>query len=178
MFVQISDENVHHVRELMDEVFGTEQFCAVVTVQQRPEAQADALLASVADYLLWYAKDKSRVKYHPLFLPKERGGTGSGEYSWVELPDGERRRLTKEESDNTGMLTERARFFIPDNLTSADISSTGTLRVSNTTGVLLSRRVAIGKLRKRVWIDSASENRLSHSRRSLLGTSGISTIFR
>ena len=28
IFVQISDENLHHVREVMDEVFGAENFCA------------------------------------------------------------------------------------------------------------------------------------------------------
>jgi adenine-specific DNA-methyltransferase len=125
VFVQISDENLHHVRELMDEIFGEEQICAVIPFN-KTGGQADALLPSIADYLLWYARDKQHVKYNQLFLQKERGGTGSGEYSWVELPGGERRRLTKEESDNTGLLPEGARFFIPDNLTSADVSSTGT----------------------------------------------------
>jgi adenine-specific DNA-methyltransferase len=125
VFVQISDENLHHVRELMDEVFGHGHFCGVIPFS-KTGGQADARLPSVADYLLWYAKDKEHVKYHQLFLAKERGGTGSGEYSWVELPDGTRRRLTKEESDNTSLLPNGARFFIPDNLTSADVSSTGT----------------------------------------------------
>jgi adenine-specific DNA-methyltransferase len=125
VFVQISDENLHHVRELMDEVFGHGHFCGVIPFS-KTGGQADARLPSVADYLLWYAKDKEHVKYHQLFLAKERGGTGSGEYSWVELPDGTRRRLTKEESDNTSLLPSGARFFIPDNLTSADVSATGT----------------------------------------------------
>jgi len=125
VFVQISDENLHHVRELMDEVFGRDHFCGVIPFS-KTGGQADALLSSVADYLLWYAKDRERVKYHQLFLGKERGGTGSGEYSWVEFPDGTRRRLTKDESDNTSLLPNGAKFFIPDNLTSADVSSTGT----------------------------------------------------
>src|SRR5207237_8022397 len=31
VFVQISDENVHHVREVMDEVFGADNACGVVS---------------------------------------------------------------------------------------------------------------------------------------------------
>jgi adenine-specific DNA-methyltransferase len=118
VFVQISDENVHHVREVMDEVFGAENFLSLVSFS-KTGGQSASTLPSVADYLLWYARDLTRVKYRPLFDRKERGGTGSGEYSWVELPDGQRRRLTAAESDNTSLLAPGARFFIPDNLTSA-----------------------------------------------------------
>jgi hypothetical protein len=53
-------------------------------------------------------------------------GTGSGENSWVDLPDGTRRRLTKQESDDPSLLPDGHRFFIPDNLTSADVTATGT----------------------------------------------------
>lgn len=34
-FVQISDENVHHVREIMDEVFGNENFIAMITFRKK-----------------------------------------------------------------------------------------------------------------------------------------------
>jgi len=125
IFVQISDENIHHVREILDEVFGAKNFCGQIPFS-KTGGQADLRLASVADYLLWYAKDRSSVKYRQLFLNKERGGTGSGEYSWVDLPNGERRRITKDENDDTGLLPPGAKFFIPDNLTSADVTSTGT----------------------------------------------------
>jgi adenine-specific DNA-methyltransferase len=127
VFLQISDENVHHVRELMDEIYGAENFCALIPFS-KTGGQADALLSSVADYLLWYAKNKEQVKYRQVFLPKERGGTGSGEYSWIELPNGERRRLTKPESDDPSQLPHGSRFFIPDNLTSADVTATGTFQ--------------------------------------------------
>ncbi len=125
IFVQISDENVHHVRELMDEVYGAKNFCALIPFS-KTGGQADSLIASVADYLLWYARDTAKLRSKLLFSAKERGGTGSGEYSWIDLPDGTRRRLTKDESDDTALLPTGARFFIPDNLTSADVTATGT----------------------------------------------------
>jgi adenine-specific DNA-methyltransferase len=117
IFVQISDENVHHVRELMDEVFGAENFVNIITFA-KTSSQSATLLPSVSDYLLWYARDKEQIKYRALYEAKERGGTGSGDYSWVELPDGTRRRLTKDESDSPALLPEGCRFMIPDNLTS------------------------------------------------------------
>jgi adenine-specific DNA-methyltransferase len=78
VFVQISDENLHHVREVMDEVFGAENACAVITFE-KTGAQPSDLLPGVADYLLWYARDAKRLKYNQLFLRKEQGvGEGSG----------------------------------------------------------------------------------------------------
>ena len=55
IFVQISDENLHHVRELMDEVFGAENCCGVITFKKTSSASGN-LLAAVGDYLLWYAR--------------------------------------------------------------------------------------------------------------------------
>jgi adenine-specific DNA-methyltransferase len=127
IFVQISDENLHHVREVMDEVFGAENFVSVITFA-KTSSQTTALLPSVSDYLLWFARDKERLKYHQLYQPKERGGTGSGEYSWVELPDGTRRRLTRAESDNPDELLPGSRFFIPGDLTSARPAQGGDLK--------------------------------------------------
>ncbi len=117
IFVQISDENLHHVRELMDEVFGVRNVVAAIPFK-KTAGQSSELLAGVADYILWYARDATRTKYRQLYLLKDRGSTGSGEYSWVELPNGTRRRLTRAESDDVSLLPPGYRFFIPDNLTS------------------------------------------------------------
>src|SRR6202158_2644566 len=62
IFVQIGDENVHRVRALMDEVFGDENFVRLVTFV-KPTGQTENLLASVSDYILWYARDRDKVKY-------------------------------------------------------------------------------------------------------------------
>jgi adenine-specific DNA-methyltransferase len=75
IFVQISDENVHHVRELMDEVFGSEQFVSAIAFKKTAGAGSPAIgtdvLASVADYLLWYCKDIERAKYNQLYQSKD-----------------------------------------------------------------------------------------------------------
>jgi adenine-specific DNA-methyltransferase len=91
IFVQINDENLHLVRCLLDEVFGRENFVAVITVVKR-SAQPSEVLPSIADYLLWYAKQKSQIKYRQLLLPKS-GTQLPSSYTWEELPDGQTRRL-------------------------------------------------------------------------------------
>jgi adenine-specific DNA-methyltransferase len=115
VFVQISDDNLHHVREVMDEAFGTANFIAVITVKKTTSASSD-LLAGVSDYLIWFARDKLKLKYNQLFLSKELGKIGASQYSWVEEPSGTRRPLAAgeslEEASNIG------RLFCHDNLTS------------------------------------------------------------
>lgn len=85
VFVQISDENVHHLREVMDEVFGEENFVALITFKKRTSATAD-YLGEVNDYLLWYGKDYTRLKYRQLFERKLAGGENVEHYSWIEDP--------------------------------------------------------------------------------------------
>lgn len=91
VFVQISDENVHHVRELMDEVFGSKNFCATI-VFKKTSAQTSQKIALVSDYILWYAKDKNLVKYRQLY--EQKFSEDDVNYSWIEYPDGKRARLS------------------------------------------------------------------------------------
>jgi len=95
VFVQISDENVHHVREIMDEVFGIENFVSLITIQ-KTSAQTTDLLPPVSDYLIWYSKEVSKVKYRQLFEEKEPGD--DPDYTGIEFPDGERKTLKIEEA--------------------------------------------------------------------------------
>ena len=87
VFVQISDENVHHIRELMDEVFAPENFVAEIVFTKTSSASGDEL-SSVADLLLWYAKDRPRLTYRQLYLTKAPGAAGATQYTWGQLPDG------------------------------------------------------------------------------------------
>jgi adenine-specific DNA-methyltransferase len=87
VFVQIGDENVHLVRGLMDEVFGSENFCVEITYAKTTSATTE-LLAGTTDYILWYAKARAHVKYRQLYLGKEAGSTGATKYTNLLLDDG------------------------------------------------------------------------------------------
>ena len=62
IFVQIGDENVHRVRALMDEVFGDENFIIQVFFKTTSNL-GGSFAGGSGDYLLWYAKSKSRTKH-------------------------------------------------------------------------------------------------------------------
>lgn len=115
VFVQISDENLHHVREIMDEVFGAVNLVSVITIV-KTSAQEDLLLPSVCDYLLWYAKDKSSVKYNKMWVSKD-GDAGSAEYNRIDVR-GQRRRMTTEEQDDLESLPVGVRIYRQDNIVS------------------------------------------------------------
>jgi adenine-specific DNA-methyltransferase len=129
VFVQISDENVHHVRELLDEVFDQENFCGVIPFRKTsgansPVARVD-VVASVADYILWYARDRERLKYRQLYSAKQAGGEGSAQYTWVEFQGSEPRSLTTEErGDLDGVIARGGRLLRPDTLSSMGYSQT------------------------------------------------------
>ena len=118
-FVQISDENVHLVRSLMDEVFGSRHFVCLINYRTT-SGTGERLLESVCDYLIWYAKDVDQLKnkYRPLYLEKELLGQGGTAYNRVELPDGQRRTLTNEDRLRPDLLPKGSKIYRLDNLTS------------------------------------------------------------
>ncbi|MGF1988900.1 MAG: site-specific DNA-methyltransferase [Nostoc sp. ZfuVER08] len=88
IFVQIGDTNVHRVRCLMDEVFGCDNFCMEI-VLMKASSQSSKLLPGVNDFLLWYAKDISQVKYKELFTEYEPIENPNERYICVETKNGE-----------------------------------------------------------------------------------------
>jgi hypothetical protein len=125
IFVQISDENLHHVREVMDEVFGAENCVSVIAFQKTSSASGE-LLSSISDYLIWFAKDKSSLKYRQIYLPKKIGEDGGEQYTWVQFSDGVRKNLGG--SDKLRDLPEGAKVFRQDNLTSQRPAQEGDVR--------------------------------------------------
>lgn len=115
IFLQISDQNLHRVRALLDEVFGASNFVSQITFF-KTSSQSSDFLSSPVDYLLWYAKDKAKCRYRSLYRDKDFGGEGAGQYTWLELADGTRRRMTEPEVDGSQELPSEARVFRPDNL--------------------------------------------------------------
>ena len=111
-FVQISDENVYLVRQILNEVFGSENFIAEI-IFAKTSGFTTSHLASTNDYVIWYAKDKKYLKYRPLFLPKETG-RGINYYTWIELLDKTRRKLTNEEKNNPRIIPNGRLFRISD----------------------------------------------------------------
>lgn len=111
VFVQISDENLHHVRELLDESFGVENFCGLIYfVKTSGLAQAEGL-ATEGDYLIWYARQKDKLKYRQLYISREERGEGLAAYSMVQLSDGTRRPLTREERTGQVPIPPGARRY-------------------------------------------------------------------
>ncbi|MFI5058925.1 MAG: site-specific DNA-methyltransferase [Candidatus Acidiferrales bacterium] len=99
-FVQISDENLHHVRELMDDVFAPKNF-VVLICYKRLGMMVGEILKSSAHYLVWYAKDADKLKFKKLYEP-QIAGTGVGDhYNQLENKEtGEIRAMRKEERGN------------------------------------------------------------------------------
>ncbi|BCX81475.1 adenine-specific DNA-methyltransferase [Methylomarinovum caldicuralii] len=117
VFVQISDENLHHVRELMDEVFGDENYLNLIPFA-KTSGVTTRFLASRVDFLLWYARDKAQAKYRPLYLEKSVEVGTATNYGWLEFPNGLRRGLNSAEKQDRSLVPEGACIYKPDNITS------------------------------------------------------------
>jgi adenine-specific DNA-methyltransferase len=117
IFVQISDENLHRVRLVMDEVFGADNFVAQITFRTTSSLGGQFLGPSV-NYLLWYARDKARVKYRALFKPRGYEDDVGGRFTRALLSNGTKHVLTTEEREDISLLSKHARIYRHDNLTS------------------------------------------------------------
>ena len=69
IFVQISDENVHRVRCLMDELFGSENFVGEIIFKTRSTSTRKNL-STLNDYILWYSKNISSLKFRRFYEEK------------------------------------------------------------------------------------------------------------
>ncbi len=110
----------------LDEVFGSENFCSLITFKTTSGAGSFAggtdVLAAVNSYILWYGRNIEHVKYRALFRAKEAGGQGGGQYTWVEEPSGQRRTISSDRPPS-----DEDKVFQPTAMTSQ------TTRVGQTT---------------------------------------------
>ncbi|BAY86094.1 DNA methylase [Calothrix parasitica NIES-267] len=109
IFVQIGDENVHLVRCLLDEVFGSDNFVTQITFQ-KTGSLSGTLLSSTVDYLIWYTSNKSSVKYRQLFLEREQGDTSLDRYDRIDFAKALSRRLTAAEIRGKEKIPEGRRL--------------------------------------------------------------------
>jgi adenine-specific DNA-methyltransferase len=126
--VQISDENLHHVREVLEEVFRAENFIAVIPFRKKTMPLGAKHLESVTDYLIWFAKDKEHMKFHDLYLPMSV--EGDTHWNCVELLDGTRRKMTKEEINNHKLLADGSTPYQLVSLYPAGLNQTGLFSVT------------------------------------------------
>lgn len=70
IFIQISDENVHLVRGVLDEIFGSKNFVSQISFSKTGSVSGN-YLGKVCDLILFYAKDQSKLKYRVLYDKKE-----------------------------------------------------------------------------------------------------------
>jgi adenine-specific DNA-methyltransferase len=127
IFVQISDENVHIVRSLLDEAFGSSNFAGMIAFRKTaglssPVARTN-VVASVFDFILWYAKDLDQIKYRQLYEAKATSAEAEGNWSSVELSDGTRRAMTPAERSDWSTLPAGSSVYRIDNMTSAGYSA-------------------------------------------------------
>ncbi len=124
VFVQISDENVHHVREILDEVFGSQNFCVLICYR-RLGTMIGSELKSSAHYLVWYAKNKEKYKFHKVFEEQIAGiGTGDHFTQIEEIGTGRTRAMTPAERSNPNSVPENWRAFQLVSLQTHGVGST------------------------------------------------------
>jgi adenine-specific DNA-methyltransferase len=88
VFVQISDENLHRVRSVMDEVFSPVNFCGLVQFAKTTKSSSK-LLPVTMDYLIWYARNKKQMKFRPIYVQSGNTLDEVEDYDYVEMPNGE-----------------------------------------------------------------------------------------
>jgi adenine-specific DNA-methyltransferase len=117
VFVQIGDENVHRVRSLMDEVFGSEN-CISQIGFAKTSGSTDDYLGQTTDYLLWYAKDRTRVKFRAALKQKRAGEPGGTNYNRVRDLLGNSFSLNGDVLADDRVRSGILRIYSLDNLTS------------------------------------------------------------
>ncbi|MBU3806992.1 MAG: site-specific DNA-methyltransferase [Candidatus Phocaeicola faecipullorum] len=121
-FVQISDDNVHLVRCLMDEVFGSENFVSQI-IYTKTSSFTTTTISNVADFIIWYAKDIQSIKIRKLF--EEKDFRADAHYNTIEMSNGERMTIAQWEKINGTELHSRNKPKGSRILTVGDLCSQG-----------------------------------------------------
>jgi adenine-specific DNA-methyltransferase len=116
IFVQIGDENIHRVRAVIEEVFGSANFVSLLSIQTTTGFKTN-YIGNIADYVIWFVKDKAKGKSRPAFYRKEFE-LGEGNARWVLLDDFSYRGVTAAERRGETNIPKTARLYAPDNLIS------------------------------------------------------------
>ncbi|MEQ1897961.1 MAG: DNA methyltransferase [Vicinamibacterales bacterium] len=163
IFVQIGDENVHLVRSVLDEVFGSENHVATIVVQKTGGSD-QALVPQTVDYLLFYARELGSVKYRQLYLDREVGSLSLERYDMAVRPNGSLQRIGQTEVESGVVHGRRAQLTA---LTSARPIGEGDLREFTFGGVPYAPGTGTFKTNRDGLTKLAAANRLCPAGRSL-----------
>lgn len=120
IFVQINDKNLQNVMQLLEEIFGKENFISIIPFKKTGSTSSYSL-ANVCDFIIWYAKLKPKMKYHQLYIKRAINRETFKTYTKIELSDGTRRNLTSNEKE-TGLLPTGSKLFTTISLSSQHYS--------------------------------------------------------
>lgn len=115
IFVQIGDENLHLVRSVLDEVFESENSIGVISFRKKTMPLGTSFIEQMHDFILWYGKQKERTdgsnvaKYRQLF--KVESPSPDSDWSWFELPDGSRQKMSPDQLNGVEPLPDGARVY-------------------------------------------------------------------
>ncbi|WBL64324.1 site-specific DNA-methyltransferase [Thauera sp. WB-2] len=115
IFVQIGDENVHRVRAVMDEVFGEKNFISMISFAKTTGLESADSVAGAFDYLLWYARDASSIKYRPLV--QARSAASADRFRALQMIDGTTIPLSDKALEQLQSKGEWFRLFTDADLT-------------------------------------------------------------
>lgn len=123
VFLQISEDNLHHIREILDEVFGAENYIATIPFRKKTMPFGTRFIEQMADFIIWYAKDKNKAKYNPLF--RFVSVEGEFHHCWYQATDGKRIKMSKQEVDDHKLLPQGARVYRLKSLEPSGIMESG-----------------------------------------------------
>jgi len=109
VFVQISGENIHRVRHLLDEIFGASNHIETISYRTKNMTLGGVFLEGVYDYLIWYARDKGNAKFRRVYeLTKAEGDS---HWNRIIFPDGRIEILDKEQLNNHKLIPKNGEIY-------------------------------------------------------------------
>ncbi len=123
VFIQISDENLHLVRCLMDEVFGSENFIGLIPFRKKTMPFGSKYLEQMADFLIWYGRDKEITKYRQLYIDKDI--RGDQDWVWYLDVNGFCNRMNKEQQQSHNNIDNNSEIFRLKSLEPSGVMQSG-----------------------------------------------------
>jgi adenine-specific DNA-methyltransferase len=110
IFIQIGDENVHLVRSLLGEIFGQGNHVSTITLK-KTAGQDERLINNVSDFIVWFGKNKDKIKFRENLIVRSKNIDELGQYTRIELKNGLRRPVSRDDFNYKGDLIAEGRPF-------------------------------------------------------------------